>query len=94
MTTHSTTPAVGLPGTPPLPATHTEALHGPRTYEVNAQAFDDVTTELGDIAICLDMLSCITDRRGPLECDGEHHAALFRLLHRTTHRCASALEAM
>lgn len=70
------------------------ALQGPRTYEVDAQTFDDVTAELHDIAGCLEMLALISEStRGPLQCDGDHHAALFRVLHRDTHRCVQRLEA-
>lgn len=109
MTTHCTTPeaeqahldaladAAELPPhveRAPLPPRQLSALQGPRTYEIDAQTFDDVTAELHDIAGCLEMLALISEStRGPLQCDGDHHAALFRVLHRDTHRCVQRLEA-
>lgn len=99
MTTDRTTPEADPADTAELPL-HVDraplprhAMEGPRTYEIDAQTFDDVTAELNDIAGCLEMLALISEStRGPLQCDGDHHAALFRVLHRDTHRCVQRLE--
>lgn len=91
MTTQSTT--LELDGRPADAIGPADEDRAQRTYEIDAATFDQATEELADIAGSLAMLACITDQRGPLDGDGEHQAALFRLLHRDAHRCLQRLEA-